>query len=216
MGKAVQIVNGNVDSQIPNEAKFNQDGNDNTQIGYVENVTIRQNIAVFISDERDSDDPDIIGVDFEAEFFNLFVIDSDKLKKSGSFTIPKEESLSECVARDLGDDVLRLTDMGKGFLKTLPCLFATKNIRRDGEWRHQKVRIGVITEIDDNPDSAIKIEYQTFTSVSQVLINEARERLSIEGRPRYNELDHQHWTVKKVNLLDALKEMGVQFKIIMA
>ena len=195
---------------------MNQNGNDNTQIAYANNVHLQQNVTVFVANGQDDYDQDISDVDFEAEFFNLFVIDIDKFSNVGSFTIPKNESLSECVAQDLDDDILRLTDIGKGFLKTLPCLFTTKNIRRNDEWRNQEAKIGVVTKIDDNPAAAIRIEYRTFKSVPQFLINESRTRLSIEGRPRYNELDSQHWTVKKVNLLNALKEMGVTFKIIMA
>ena len=195
---------------------MNQNGNDNTQIAYANNVHLQQNVTVFVANGQDDYDQDISNVDFEAEFFNLFVIDIDKFSNVGSFTIPKNESLSECVSQNLDDDILRLTDIGKGFLKTLPCLFATKNIRRNDEWRNQEAKIGVVTKIDDNPAAAIRIEYRTFKSVPQFLINESRTRLSIEGRPRYNELDSQHWTVKKVNLLNALKEMGVTFKIIMA
>ena len=216
MSRNVTIVDSQAVSHLPNQVDFNQEGNDNTQIGYAQNVTVRQSIAVFVSDERDEEDHDIGSLDFEAEFFNLFVIDSDKLNKSGSFTIPKNESLSECMAQDLGDDVFRLTDSGKIFLKTLPCLFVARNIRRNGEWERQKARVGAVTKIDDSPANEIKIAYQTFTPVPQVLLNESRERLSIEGRPRYNELDHQHWTVKKVNLLSALKELGVSFKILIS
>lgn len=216
MSRDVQIVDDRAVSNTPNAIAQKQEGNDNTQIGYAQNVNVQQNIAVFVSDERDDEERDIIDIDFEAAFFNLFVVDVDKVGNKGSFTISKEESLSECMAQDLSDDVLRLTDTGKEFLKTLPCLFAPKNKRHNEEWKHQKAKIGIITKIDDNPTNEIRIEYRTFNHVPQFLINESREHLSIEGRPRYNELDNQHWTVKKVNLLGALKELGFSFKIFMS
>lgn len=214
MNRDIQIVDNRAVSHTPNAIAQKQEGNDNTQIGFAQNVNIQQKYVVFLSDEQEEEDQDNTYVDFDAEFFNLFVVDVDKVSSKGSFTISKEESLSECMAQDLSDDVLRLTDTGKVFLKTLPCLFAPKNKRHNEEWKNQKAKIGIITKIDDNPANEIRIEYQTLKPVSKFLINESRERLSIEGRPRYNELDNQHWTVKKVNLFKALKDMGFAVKII--
>ena len=185
-----------------------QEGNWNTQFGYADSVNVYQ--TMIFANSRDEKEISASTVNFESDFFNLFVVDGMQFRKlsSGSFIMPKDDSLTECVSCDLSEDALRLTDDGIQFLLTLPCLFATKNKRNTLEWKNQDAVLGMLTSIDVL-DAGIQISYQTaYTSISQILLNESREKLCVEGRPRHNEFDNPHWTVKRVRLLQTLQELG--------
>ncbi|MHB1153720.1 MAG: hypothetical protein ACYC00_15565, partial [Eubacteriales bacterium] len=93
------------------------------------------------------------------------------------------------------------------FIKTLPTIFASENTRYGRSDDTQQAFFGMVTDVRVQ-DNGVKIYYQTLNAIPQKRLNELTNELAIVNRP-FNELDRTHWTIKRVDLVEELRDAGI-------
>ena len=212
MGKDLQVAaSGNL-PQInhPTPVELTQTGDNNTQIAYVQNFdgTSVTNVIVTGQQPGGSSAP-TRGV-LNRDYYNLFIMGGETFTafSGGHFIVQKDRALTENVSPDIEKAVNSLHTGAIEFIKTLPTIFASENTRYGRSDDVQQAYFGMVTDVRVQ-DNGIKIYYQTLNAISQKKLNEIMRELAIDGRPTFNELDRTHWTIKRVNLVEELRDAGI-------
>ena len=144
------------------------------------------------------------------EYYNLFVMGGETFTafSGGHFIVQKDRALTENVSPDIEKAVNSIHAEAIEFIKTLPTIFASENTRYGRSDDTQQAFFGMVTDVRVQ-DNGIKIYYQTLNAISQKRLNALMRELAIEGRPTFNELDRTHWTIKRVNLVEELRDAGI-------
>jgi hypothetical protein len=196
--------------------EINNQGNINSQtIIQIENMqgsVVAPNSTIgipapFASSLR-SGTPTSVGWKPSAQYYSLFVRDDDA-PVSGEFLFPKECALTSCIAPAVKARFETLSDSSIVEILTFPTIIASvnrNNGRTDGNHYAQYGRISGITF----ESAGIRIAFQHMHYLPQQRLNEIASDLELNCASLRNELDQQHWTIKEVNLQDALAEAGIR------
>ena len=185
--------------------ELSQNGNDNTQIGYVgkyENTTV----IVQPQPTRQNRRMPIISK-FNNDFYNLFVIGTEEYQDY-YFMVPKDRALTESTPHDIKDICDSLSPHAIELIKTFPTIFASKNhgyAKTDDE---HTAYFGCVTGIE-NQDEGIKVYYCILDHINQQKLNDIVSELGIDYAKACNEFDRTHWAIKKVNLLEKLERADI-------
>ena len=93
-------------------------------------------------------------------------------------------------------------------IKTFPAIFATENHHYGKTDDDHSARLGYITSITIQ-DNGIRICASYFWEVPQQRLNDCREYLAIQWASSLNEFNRTHWTIKRINLFEVLKDEGL-------
>jgi hypothetical protein len=212
MGKDLQVASsGNLPQKNqPTPVELTQTGDNNTQIAYVQNYDGTSVTNVIVTGRHPGEAPAPAQGALCREYYNLFVMGGETFKafSDGYFLVPKERALTESISSDIGKAVNTLHAEAVEFIKTLPTIFASENTRYACSDDTQLAFFGMVTNVRVQ-DNGIKIYYQTLNAILQKRLNELMRELAIEGRPTFNELDRTHWTIKRVNLVEELRDAGI-------
>ena len=149
------------------------------------------------------------GVTLNREFYNLFVI-GGKNFDSGSFTISKAKVfLTEYIEPDIKKQFNKLRDDGVVTrILSLPSLFMNENTDYMKSRPGQKALFGRVTDLTIEPND-IRISFEAETQIFQQSITDISHNLGIIGNPGCSELNHTHWTIKRIDLIKVLTETGL-------
>lgn len=140
------------------------------------------------------------------DYYNLFVIGSEEITER--FTMPIDRSLrgeSETVKKfaDLSTESIKM-------IKTFPSLFMNENTRYGGKTALEKeAYYGFVTDLRIQENGFIKIRFRCDAKVNQQKINDIADLLDIHQGSGVMELNHTHWTIKYVDLIDELIVAGL-------
>lgn len=210
MDNKLQIASlGVLTSQKPSQVGLSQYGDNNTQIAHVDNFdgTSITNVMLVGGQQGTMS---TIGGALNKEYYNLFVIGGEIFNQfsNGHFLIDKRRALTEDVSLDIKDSVNTLHPEAREFVKTLPAIFADENMLYGKSDDTQMAFFGFVTEVRIQ-DNGIKIFYQTLNAIPQKRLNEMIDNLAIRGHKGFNEFDRTHWTIKRINLVEELREAGI-------
>ena len=139
------------------------------------------------------------------ELYNLFVVEGQDLNEL-SITIP-----SDCVLqtnfgteRELVERFISLTNDGIEEIKTFPSLFASTNKYGGATDDAHQAILGLVTNIEI-VGGAVKIDFQGYVAVPQQTLNNMQESLRFAWAAMRNELNHVHWAIKRVDLIEVLR-----------
>lgn len=185
--------------------ELNQNGNDNTQIGYVDKY---ENTTVIVQPQPTGQKKKrpIISK-FNNDFYNLFVIGTEEYQDY-YFMVPKDRALTESTPHDIKDMCDSLSPEAVELIKTFPTIFASKNhgyAKTDDE---HTAYFGCVTDIE-NQDNGIKVYYYILDDINQQKLNNIVSELGIDHAKARNEFDHTHWAIKKGNLLEELERADI-------
>ena len=93
-------------------------------------------------------------------------------------------------------------------IKTFPAIFCSENHEMGKTDDDQMAYYGLVTDVKVQ-DNGIKIYYRVLNALQQKILNENLFDLGIDGNDRFNELNHTHWAIKRIDLVTTLKEIGV-------
>ena len=167
-----------------------------------EMVTIANVEGNVIADET-SDVP--FPIDISYDYFNLFVIDGEKLR-SLHFQMSPERCLCEEYAteRPVARWLKPLTRKEIAEIMKFPTIVANKTRRYNGEVDPtQKFHYGHLTDIDVQ-HGIIYFSFRMSDSIDQSLLESLVHDLHIVTRPRTSELAEIHWSVKNADLITTL------------
>jgi len=144
---------------------------------------------------------------FNHDYYNLFVI-GEELFNSDHFLVPKDRALTESTMKDVKDALATLTPEAVATIKTFPALFASENhyFGRTDETHY--AYYGFVTDVRVQ-DNGIKVYFRSLNPVPQQKINELAFELGLGRASSLNELNRTHWAIKKINLVEALRDAGI-------
>ena len=140
------------------------------------------------------------------DYYNLFVISDDI--SNGRFTIPKDRSLrgeSETAKKfaDLSTESIKI-------IKTFPSMFMNENTKYGGLTSpEQEAYFGFVTDLRIQDNGLLKVRFRGEAKVNQQKINEIAHLLDIYQGSGVMELNHTHWSIKHVDLIDELTVAGL-------
>lgn len=141
---------------------------------------------------------------FDTSCYNLFVI-NDNLENHGTFIVPFDECLKHSSADVFPEGIISNALLERIF--KYPSLIANPNMAHLTATDEQKVAVCKVHDYEV-VSGGIKFKYVISKEFKQQLINEAPIPFGIMASDQTNELDHTHWEIKSINLLELLKLGG--------
>lgn len=194
--------------------QMEQSGGEGKQFGYVQKYESTKNTTVLMIPRNEADDDDDtpdeeIEVDFSC--YNLFVI-TDEQFRGKYFVVPKDKAISESTPPDLME-LADLTPDKIAIVKKFPAIFANQNHSFAKTDDTHRAFFGIIRDVKIK-EEGIWIYFHKIRKVKQQVFNEHAADFGIEGTEFKNELDCTHWSIKRVNVLEALEKAGHKILLI--
>ena len=194
--------------------QMEQSGGEGKQFGYVQKYESTNNTTVLMIPGNEADDDDDtpdeeIEVDFSC--YNLFVI-TDEQFRGKYFVVPKDKAISESTPPDLME-LADLTPDKIAIVKKFPAIFANQNHSFAKTDDTHRAFFGIIRGVEIK-EEGIWIYFHKMRKVKQQVFNEHAADFGIEGTEFKNELDCTHWSIKRVNVLEALEKAGHKILLI--
>ena len=195
-------------SNTPTE--INLPGDNNTLIAHADSVNNQYN-PVFVFNNGTSGTPPMAAqqITFNSDYYNLIVIAGDVLDGTGRVMIDKERAITESTSEELKDLYASLTPEAIATIKTFPAIITTENHSYGKTDAQHFADYGMITDIKVQ-DNGIKVYYQCLNKIPQQRLNELLFELGLQGNEHFNELNRMHWAIKKIDMVQVLKENGIQ------
>ena len=93
-------------------------------------------------------------------------------------------------------------------IKTFPALIAYENKQYGRTTDDHYACFGQITDIK-NRSNGIEIYFHPIHAFKQQPLNGLLFELDLKKSNNYNELNHSHWTIKQIDLIEVLRENGL-------
>ena len=143
----------------------------------------------------------------DTEYYNLFVLDTEAWVQGG-FRVQKVDALTDTEP----DIVKNLTSLGErelSCIRSYPTIVAMRNAQYGTTAPGSILYYGFINSIQMCETSVI-FGFTKLHDISQAIFVDNAVAFSIGKACAYNEFDHPHWAVKHINVVDALRNHGVQ------
>ena len=150
-------------------------------------------------------------VNFSRDYYNLIICGKDPMLSDGTLTMPKDICLVEedNIAPALKERFSPLTAEALEQLKSFPCILAGENRHPGWTDEDQPAAVAQLLDIRNHPNG-IDLSFHLIFAFPQCRISELLEELGICGKKgTFNELNHSHWSVKQVDLLQVLTAHGL-------
>ena len=184
-----------------------QIGDKNTQVAHANNVNNFINIIIPTASHLNNGFINNYNFSLSTMYYNLFVIGSETFD-CGHFIVPTDRAITECISPEISKRFADLNEEAISQIKTFPSLFASENHQYGRTDKSHQAYFGIVTAVNIQ-DNGIKVYFQIFSSLPQQSLNENAYNFAIRGATALNELNRTHWAIKKVNLLEALKDTGI-------
>jgi len=145
----------------------------------------------------------------EREYYNLFVLGGEEFDKA-YVKVQRDRALNQYMSQETMDKFSKLTESNVAQIKMMPSLFMAENSKYGKADENQRVIYGFIPDIKIY-DSFIKVYFCGYKiDIPQQKLNELLEELQLVGNNKFNELNRTHWAIKRCDLIQELREAGVQ------
>lgn len=188
---------------------INQYGEKSVHVGHATavNQTLNVNVTYFIP--QPGRQALQVTTSLSRDYYNLFVIGGEEFC-GDHFLVPKDRALTKgTLADDVFERLSTLTPEAIEEIKSYPALFASENTNYRGKTdKDQQAIYGLVTDIRVQ-DNGIKIYYHRLNYISQQAINDIAFNLGIRSTTALTELNRTHWTIKRIDLIEALMDAGI-------
>lgn len=144
---------------------------------------------------------------FNYNYYSLFVIGEETFS-SDHFLVPKDRALTESTMQEVKDALASLSPEAVATIKTFPALCASENHFYGRTDDTQYAHFGFVTDIKIQ-DNGIKVYFRFLNSIPQQRLNDIASELGLGRAASFNELNRTHWAIKKINLIEALRDAGI-------
>lgn len=187
---------GTVGSGITREIYVQSICNKNSQSS---NKTVSPSMYIVRSDTE---------IPLNSQYYNLIVTGEIEFENIQPITMPIDRVLTEYMD-ELKSEFLPLSPRVQERVLTFPTIFANENMYYGRANENQVFGLGYIHRIKVRHD-AVRIYPQIICCLPQQKLNEACFELDMGGNSSFNELNRTHWSIKKIDLLAELRELGLQ------
>lgn len=158
--------------------------------------------------------PEIEERDFNRQYYNLFVWgDELDIEHISPFTIDTDRIMMPTYTNS---DIIDMFSISKlkdeqtaEIVCSFPCLFANENKHYGKAEPDQAVGFGYIERIKVREEKGVMVFPKVLYRLPQQPINEAYFELDfVMNKSSYPELNRSHWSIKQVDLIAELQEMG--------
>lgn len=171
-------------------------------------LTLQQSGLFSLPVPAPANDPMEIG-QLRRDYYNLFVIE-DETYHDGSFSISRSDALTR-YTHD-ADHFRPMTADIISEIESMPCLFTIRNddhSRCSDNWVCVTGKLKRITV----HGSVIKFNFGYYApAIPQNLLNQNAEVFGLATSSLRNELDDEHWAIKKIDLLGVLKDRNYEIR----
>lgn len=140
-------------------------------------------------------------------YYNLFVLDADAWVQGG-FRVQKADAL-----KDTEPDIVKnLTSLGErelSCIRSYPTIVAMRNAQYGTTAPGSILYYGFINSIQMSETSVV-FGFTKLHDIPQAIFVDNAVGFGIGKACAYNEFDHPHWAVKHTNVVNALRNQGVQ------
>ena len=147
-------------------------------------------------------------IPLNSQYYNLIVTGEIEFENIQPITMPIDRVLTEYMD-ELKSEFLPLSPRVQERVLTFPTIFANENMYYGRANENQVFGLGYIHRIKVRHD-AVRIYPQIICCLPQQKLNEACFELDMGGNSSFNELNRTHWSIKKIDLLAELRELGLQ------
>ena len=140
-------------------------------------------------------------------YYNLFVIDSDAFFQGG-FRVQKVDALKD-TEPDVVKNLTSLDERELSCIRSYPTIVAMRNAQYGTTAPGSILYYGFINSIQISETSVI-FGFTKLHDISQDIFVDNAAVFGIGKACAYNEFDHPHWAVKHINVVEALRNQGVQ------
>lgn len=140
-------------------------------------------------------------------YYNLFVLDAEAWVQGG-FRVQKVDAL-----QDTEPDVVKnLTSLGEielSYIRSYPTIVAMRNTQYGTTAPSSILYYGFINSIQMS-EASVLFGFTKLHDIPQDIFVDNAAIFGIGKACAYNEFDYPHWAVKHINVVDALRNQGVQ------
>ena len=147
-------------------------------------------------------------IPLNSQYYNLIVTGEIEFENIQPITMSTDRVLTEYMD-ELKSEFLPLCPRVQERVLTFPTIFANENMYYGRANENQVFGLGYIHRIKVRHD-AVRIYPQIICCLPQQKLNEACFELDMGGNSSFNELNRTHWSIKKIDLLAELRELGLQ------
>jgi len=145
-----------------------------------------------------------------SDVFCLFVLQNEDYSGC-SFSMAISRSLEKYTREEYKKRFKKLDPDAIEAIKQMPCIFAKKNKTFKSTVFDHPAVLGRITEIDKQ-DETIKFKFDAYQPFYQSVINDNIDAFMLASAPLRNELDVEHWSIRKGNLKEIIRAFGIEVK----
>ena len=145
-----------------------------------------------------------------SEMFCLFVLQNEDYSGC-SFSMAISRSLEKYTKEEYKKRFKKLDPDAIAAIKQMPCIFAKKNKTFKSTVFDHPVVLGRITDLDKQ-DETIKFKFDAYQPFYQRVINENIDAFMLASAPLRNELDVEHWSIRKGNLKEIIRAFDIEVK----
>ena len=190
--------------------EINLPGDHNTLIAHADNVKNEYRPTILITNSVSGmQQSSVMPVTLNLDYYNLIVVAGDVLDGTYHVMIDKESAITQSTSDELKNQYAALTPEAIAEIKTFPTIIATENHSYGKTDEAHCAHYGIITDIKVL-DNGIKVYYQLLNQIPQQKLNELLFELGLEGNSNCNEFDRMHWAIKRINMVEVLRENGIR------
>lgn len=153
------------------------------------------------------------------DYYSLFVIAGETFSHPNNyFILPLDRALTvnEGTPINIHEKLALFDDQAIYEIKSYLAIFTAEDYRYtppdtpiNGT---QKAYYGFIQDIV-RTDRIVKISYEIHGEFEHSILSDNFECFGLNGNHKINELDRTHWTIKKINIVQELKNRGIKLRI---
>lgn len=185
---------------------FTQTGDKNTQIAHANSVHQVINIIVPGMAHQPGNAMNT-SVSLNLDCYNLFVIGEEDFQ-GGHFIVPKDRALTESMSTEAKKQFSALSADAIAQIRTFPSLFTSENHQYGRTDDDHTAYFGLVTDVKIQ-DNGIKVYFHKLSAIPQQKLNELAFELAFGKAASFNELNRTHWAIKRVNLIEELRTVGI-------
>lgn len=206
----------NSELQVGQQAKFVNTGKNGIQAETIQELNLTQHnvfycLQIPAVNPMHGDVSKNIQLEVDPSHYNLIVIE-ESISGHGVFSIPPELTLTKNITDTLKERYARLTPSAVEDLKKYPTIVACINEGQAQAGANQYALYGMITKIE-TCSTKICITFHYISTIKQQLLNNIADKMGIESVTYSNELNHVHWTIKEINIIELFKKENINVMI---
>lgn len=200
-------------SNIPSVPAMQQTGKNNVHVDNQSGGTVNFNYNINYPQMADSSAEMMIAIQsFSKEYYQLIVTCEEDVFSTGVITVSANRALTkQNVPPEIFERCSTLTDAGIEELKRFPAIICRENTEMGGKTSPDQYCMFSYIQKIMVAGKNIKIAFKPIAPIQQIRLCDKRSSMffGLNMDCAITDLNHSAWSVRKVNVFEAIKEVGI-------